>query len=72
MRDLDLRLNEALVAATLNAAAALGSAHDVGTLEPGKLADFAILDLDDIRRIPDFVVGLPIRAVFVGGREAVR
>ena len=71
VRDLDLRFNEALVAATLNAAAALGSAHEVGTLEPGKFADFAILDLDDVRRIPDFVVGLPIRAVFVGGREAV-
>lgn len=71
VRDLDLRFNEALVAATLNAAVALGSAHEVGTLEPGKFADFAILDLDDVRRIPDFVVGLPIRAVFVGGREAV-
>jgi len=72
VRDLDLRFNEALVAATLNAAVALGSAHEVGTLEPGKFADFAILDIDDVRRIPDFVVGLPIRAVFVGGREAVR
>jgi imidazolonepropionase len=69
VRHLGLTVAEALVAATLNSAAALGVAHLVGTLEPGKLADFAILELDDYRRIPDFVVGLPIRVVVVGGKE---
>ncbi len=69
VRRLGLTVAEAIVAATLNSAAALGVGHVVGTLEPGKLADFAILELDDYRRVPDFVVGLPIRTVVVGGKE---
>jgi imidazolonepropionase-like amidohydrolase len=62
-------LSEAITAATLNAAAVIGSSHQVGTLEPGKFADLVILDVDDVRAIPDFVVGLPTRAVLVGGKE---
>jgi imidazolonepropionase len=69
VRKLGLSLAEAITAATLNAAAAIGSSHQVGTLEPGKFADLVILDVDDVRAIPDFVVGLPIRAVIVGGKE---
>jgi imidazolonepropionase len=69
VRKLGLSLAEAITAATLNAAAVIGSSHQVGTLEPGKLADLVILDVDDVRAIPDFVVGLPIRAVLVGGKE---
>ena len=72
VREYNMSLAEAIIAATLNAAAAIGASHQVGTLEPGKLADFAILELDDYRRIPDFIVGLPIRSVVVGGREAAR
>jgi imidazolonepropionase len=69
VRSLGLSLAEAITAATLNAAAVIGSSHQVGTLEPGKFADLAILDVDDYRAIPGFVVGLPIRAVLVGGEE---
>jgi imidazolonepropionase len=69
VRKLGLSLAEAITAATLNAAAAIGSSHQVGTLEPGKFADLVILDVDDWRAIPGFVVGLPIRAVLVGGKE---
>lgn len=67
-----LSATEALTAATLNAAAAIGAAHNVGTIEPGKFADFVILGLDDFARVPDFVVGLPIRSVVIGGNEARR
>jgi imidazolonepropionase len=68
VRTMGLGLAEALTAVTLNAAAALGLAHQLGTLEPGKQADLLILDLDDYRQISDFVVGLPVRGVVVGGR----
>ena len=45
---LNMRLSvwEALVAATLNAAYAVGLADRVGSLEPGKNADFLLLDGD--------------------------
>ncbi len=42
---------EALTAATLNAAYAIGLAAQVGSLEPGKLADLLILDADDYRML---------------------
>jgi imidazolonepropionase len=72
VRRMGLSAAEALVAATLNSAAAVGIAHETGTLEPGKLADFVVLGVDDYRRIPDFLVGLPIRSVVVGGKEVSR
>ncbi|PYT31191.1 MAG: imidazolonepropionase [Acidobacteria bacterium] len=43
---------EALCAATVNGAHALGRAGRVGTLEPGKVADILILDAEDYREIP--------------------
>jgi imidazolonepropionase len=42
---------EALTAATLNAAHAIGVGDRVGSLEPGKLADLVILDADDYRML---------------------
>ncbi len=43
---------EALVAATINAAYAIGLGHLVGSLEPGKQADLVILDAEDYRMLP--------------------
>ncbi len=43
--------SEALVAATLNAAYAIGLGAQVGSLEPGKLADLVILDATDYRML---------------------
>ena len=43
---------EALCAATVNGAHALGRAGRVGTLETGKVADILILDAEDYREIP--------------------
>lgn len=44
--------SEALVATTLNAAWALGLADRVGSLAPGKAADFLVLRGDDHRLVP--------------------
>jgi imidazolonepropionase len=61
---------EALVAATLNAAWALGLQHEVGSLAPGKRADFLLLDGDDYRLIPYFAGHNPVKAAYRSGRRA--
>jgi imidazolonepropionase len=43
---------EAIVAATINGAAAVLRADRLGSIEPGKQADFAIYDVEDYREIP--------------------
>jgi imidazolonepropionase-like amidohydrolase len=47
---------DALLAGTRNAAAALGAADRLGTLEPGKLADLLVVDGEpdrDVRVLQD-------------------
>jgi imidazolonepropionase len=44
---LHMSIGEAITAATINAAHALGCAHRVGSLEPGKVADLVILNVAD-------------------------
>lgn len=66
-----LTLEEALVAATANGAAALGRQASVGSLEPGKMMDAVIIDgaLADLVRIGAPVVRTVIkRGRFVAGR----
>lgn len=43
---------EAIAAATINAAYSLRRGDRCGSLEPGKLADLAVMDVDDYRMIP--------------------
>jgi imidazolonepropionase len=60
---------EALVASTINAAHAIGMEHEVGSLEPGKAADFLVLDVTSHTHIP-FNVGRDIvKAVFKAGQR---
>ena len=41
--NLGMTMEEALAAATINAAASLGRSHTHGSLEPGKVADMFII-----------------------------
>lgn len=50
-RYLKLTPAQAIVAATLNAAAAIGVADKVGSLQPGKQADLIILDVEDYSQL---------------------
>jgi imidazolonepropionase len=60
---------EALVGATYNSACALGLQDEVGSLAPGRRADFVILDGDDHRLVPYHAGRNPAWRVFVGGAE---
>ncbi len=50
-RYMGLTQAQALAAATLNSAHAIGRGHEIGSLEPGKQADILILDVDDYRQL---------------------
>lgn len=59
---------EALVAATVNSAHSLGLGDRIGSLEPGKQADFVVLDLADWQEWPyHFGVNL-VRSVYKRGQ----
>jgi imidazolonepropionase len=58
---------EAITAATINAAYSLRRGASLGSLEEGKLADFAIHDCDDYRELPYFFGRDTARAVYIGG-----
>jgi 5-methylthioadenosine/S-adenosylhomocysteine deaminase len=66
---------------TLDAAAALGAADRLGSLEVGKLADMILIDLKRPHAVPLFdpathvvfsCAKSDVRHVFVGGRRIVR
>jgi imidazolonepropionase len=50
-RYMRLTPSEAIAAATINAAAAIGRADRIGSLEPGKQADFLVLSVRDYRHL---------------------
>jgi imidazolonepropionase len=67
-----LSSEEALVAATLNAAAALGRADRIGSIEPGKQADLVVLDAPSPKHLVyHFGVNL-VRHVVKAGTVVVR
>ena len=49
---LGLTPEEAITAATINAAYAIGRAHAAGSLEVGKQADIVVLNVPDLRELP--------------------
>jgi imidazolonepropionase len=65
---LGLTPSEALTAATINAASALGLEDRVGSIEPGKSADLVILDRSNYGYLPYELGRNPVRTVIAGGR----
>jgi len=60
---------EAVAAATLNAAWAIGHAADCGSLAPGKRADLLVLNVGSVAEIPYWLGENPVRDVVIGGES---
>jgi imidazolonepropionase len=60
---------EAITAATINAAASLNRAEKIGSLEPGKLANFVIYDCADYREIAYWFGVSLVSEVFARGQR---
>jgi imidazolonepropionase len=67
---LRLSVAEAFVAATVNGAAAVGMADQVGQLAPGYQGDLALFDVTDHREIPYWYGDRRCLRTWVGGRPA--
>jgi imidazolonepropionase len=61
---------QALVAATANPAWVLGLEDRLGSLEPGKRADFVILEAEEFRLVPYRPGHRPVVRTFVGGEPS--
>lgn len=57
---------EALQGMTVNAARALGLAHEVGTLAPGKAADLAVWGIEELAELGYWIALMPDRRLFAG------
>jgi imidazolonepropionase len=60
--------SEAIVAATVNGAAALGLAPETGQIAPGFSADLAIFDIADVRELPYWYGDRRCHATWVRGK----
>lgn len=59
---------QALTAATINAAHAIGRAAEIGSLEPGKAADILILDVPNLDYLPYHFGTNPVETVIKRGK----
>ena len=59
----------AIGAATINAAWVLGLEQSVGSLEPGKRADFVVLDAEDLAMIPYRPGHNPVAETWIAGQQ---
>jgi imidazolonepropionase len=63
---------EALSAATINAACALGRQHQVGSLESGKQADLILWDIPSLNFIPYHLGSSHIRRVIKSEQRSIK
>jgi imidazolonepropionase len=70
--ELGLSIEEALTAATLNAACCLGLGAEIGSIEEGKRADLVLLDAPNLLHLAYHYGVNPVRAVVKGGEVAWR
>jgi len=63
-----LTARDALALYTTEAAFAMHREHDIGSLEPGKLADFVILDRSPLDAEPEQITDIRVLATVVGGQ----
>lgn len=67
---LRMSVSEAVLAATVNGAAALDLAGETGQLAPGMKADLALFDIEDIRELPYWYADRRCHATWVDGAPA--
>jgi imidazolonepropionase len=67
---LHMSVSEAVLAATVNGAAALGLAAETGQLSPGFSADLALYDIEDVRELPYWYGDHRCHATWVRGVPA--
>ena len=63
-----ISIGEAMQICTLNGAYASFEEHRKGSLTPGKLADFVLLDDDPVQKDPDGLQEINVVATYLGGR----
>ncbi|HEY2898724.1 MAG TPA: amidohydrolase family protein, partial [Gemmatimonadaceae bacterium] len=66
--ELHMSVSEAVLAATVNGAAALGLAAEIGQLAPGYSADLALFDIEDIRELPYWYADRRCKRTWVRGK----
>jgi hypothetical protein len=62
-----LTARDALALYTTDAAAAMHRDDEIGSLEPGKLADFVVLAGNPLRTVPERIADIPVLATVVDG-----
>jgi len=61
-------VRDALALYTAEAAFAMRRERDIGSLEPGKLADFVVLDRSPLDADPERITDIRVLATVVGGQ----